>query len=250
MQTFSTLIWEKVLAEPMLRIRDLHAYYDKSHVLAGVNLDVGRGRISSILGRNGTGRSTTLKAAMGIVRPSKGTVLLDGIEIVGESPAAVARKGLLYVPEERLVFSNLSVLENLRAGQQSRRAGCHQWAFEDIFTYFPRLRERQSQKAGTLSGGEQQMLTISRSMMGNPKVMLIDEPTEGLAPKIVQNLKDVLVDIAAKGVAIVLVEQKLTIALAISHEIFVMGHGEMVFRGSVDDFESAGEIRKRWLTVA
>jgi branched-chain amino acid transport system ATP-binding protein len=234
----------------LLEVDGLHAHYGKSHILHGVSFAVQRDGIVSLLGRNGSGRSTTLKAMMGIVPPTGGRVRLGDIELTGRRPYAIARRGLGYVPEERLVFANLTVRENLAMGVQRSHSGERAWTVEDMYTYFPRLRERRDVKAGSLSGGEQQMLTICRSLLGNPQVLLIDEPTEGLAPKIVEVVMDVILDIRRRGVAVVLVEQKLTIALRIAERVFVMGHGEIVFSGSPEELRSREDVRREWLQVA
>jgi branched-chain amino acid transport system ATP-binding protein len=234
----------------LLQVEGLHAHYGKSHILHGVHLGVERGSIVSLLGRNGSGRSTTLKAMMGLVPPTAGRVTLDGQELTGRRPYTVARAGLGYVPEERLVFPNLTVAENLEMGVQPPHEGAQPWSLEDMYGYFPRLRERRDMKAATLSGGEQQMLTICRSLLGNPRVLLIDEPTEGLAPKIVEVVMEVILDISRRGVAVVLVEQKLTIALKVAQTVFVMGHGEIVFEGSPEDLRAHPEVRRDWLEVS
>ncbi len=234
----------------LLKVDRLHAHYGKSHILHGVNLAVEDGSIVSLLGRNGSGRSTTLKTMMGIVPASEGSVVLEGRELTGLRPFQVARAGLAYVPEERLAFPNLTVEENLQMGIQPPQNGRAAWTMEDMYRYFPRLRERRHNKAGTLSGGEQQMLTICRSLLGNPRVLLIDEPTEGLAPKIVEVVMEVILDIRNRGVAVVLVEQKLTIALKVAQKLFVMGHGEIVFEGTPDELRARPDIRRDWLEVS
>jgi len=229
----------------MLNVRDLHAYYGKSHILQGVNLDVGEGEIVSLLGRNGVGRSTTLKAIIGEV-PPKGSISFKGEELAGRKSHVIARKGLGYVPENRDVFPTLTVRQNLILGQKStRKQG--RWSIEDAFELFPNLRERADISAGVLSGGEQQMLTICRTMMGDPDLVMIDEPTEGLAPQIVERMSRLIEEIAARGVAILLVEQKLTIALNISARIYVMGHGRIVFEGTPEDLRGNEQVRKEWL---
>jgi branched-chain amino acid transport system ATP-binding protein len=233
-----------------LSVCDLHAHYGQSHVLQGVSFDVNEGSITTILGRNGSGRSTTLKALMGILPPSRGHAKLNGIELVGMTPTKVSRSGIAYVPENRLVFPNLSVDENLLVGVQKPRADAPVWALSDMYAHFPRLLERRNQLAGTLSGGEQQMLTICRSLLGNPKVILVDEPTEGLAPQIVTQLKNVLLEIKRRGVTILLVEQKLTMALQISDAVLVMGQGQIVYSGSVSEFRQNTKVRQLWLDVA
>jgi branched-chain amino acid transport system ATP-binding protein len=232
-----------------LSVSNLHAHYGQSHVLQGVTFQVPSGSISTILGRNGSGRSTTLKALMGILLPTAGNIKLNGVELAGLSPTKIARNGVAYVPEDRLVFPNLSVQENLVIGLQEPRLGAPVWTIPEMFDYFPRLRERRNQLAGTLSGGEQQMLTLCRSLLGNPLIMLIDEPTEGLAPQIVAQLRDVLLAIKSRGVTILLVEQKLTMALQISDNVLLMGHGQIVYSGSVSNFQQDASVRKRWLDV-
>ena len=231
----------------MLEVKDLHAYYGKSHILQGVDFRVGEGEIVSLLGRNGVGRSTTIKAIMGEV-DRRGSVVFKGREIGALKPHQVARSGLGYVPENRDIFPQLTVRENLSLGQKSTREG-GRWRMEDMFELFPRLRERAETPGGVLSGGEQQMLTICRTLMGDPDLMMIDEPTEGLAPKMVELVADLLERIAARGVSILLVEQKLTIALRISKRLYVMGHGRVVFEGTADDLKANEAIRKEWLEV-
>jgi branched-chain amino acid transport system ATP-binding protein len=231
----------------MLEVRHLHAYYGQSHILHGIDLDVDEGEIVSLLGRNGVGRSTTCKAIMGLV-PPQGTVMYRGRNLVGLRSDLVARAGVGYVPEDRQVFPTLSVRQNLELGL--KRAGRFgRWTFEDVFRLFPNLAERQHNPAGVLSGGEQQMLTMCRTLMGDPDLILIDEPTEGLAPLLVEQVGVLLAEIASRGVAILLVEQKLTIALKISHRLYVMGHGQIVFTGTPDGLATNGEIRREWLEV-
>ena len=231
----------------MLEVRDLHAYYGKSHILQGVEFRVDEGEIVSLLGRNGVGRSTTIKAIMGdVVR--HGSILFKGREIVGLKPHQVAHCGLGYVPENRDIFPQLSVRENLILGMKSNRPG-GRWSMDDMFALFPRLKERANTPGGVLSGGEQQMLTICRTLMGDPDLVMIDEPTEGLAPKIVELVAQLLEQIAKRGVAILLVEQKLTIALRISKRLYVMGHGHIVFEGTPLELRENSTIRKEWLEV-
>ena len=231
----------------MLQVRDLHAYYGKSHILQGVDFTVGEGEIVSLLGRNGVGRSTTIKAIMGDVERT-GSVKFKGQEIVALKPHQVARCGLGYVPESRDIFPQLTVRENLILGMKSTKEG-GSWRIADMFELFPRLRERADTPGGVLSGGEQQMLTICRTLMGDPDLMMIDEPTEGLAPKMVELVADLLERIAARGVSILLVEQKLTIALRISKRLYVMGHGRVVFEGTADALKANEAVRKEWLEV-
>lgn len=237
------------MSEALLSVRDLHAHYGKSHILHGVSFEVGRSEVVSLLGRNGSGRSTTMKAIMGLVPPSRGQVLLQGRGLAGARPYHVCRAGIAYVPEEREVFANLTVDENLRMGEQPAVAGATSWSSEQMFDYFPRLKERRNTKAGSLSGGEQQMLTICRSLMGNPLVMLIDEPTEGLAPKIVAAVGECIQDMHRRGVSVVLVEQKLAIALKVSTRVCVMGHGQIVFEGTPQQLAADARLQAEWLAV-
>ncbi len=231
----------------MLTVRDLHAYYGKSHILQGVHLEVRAGEIVSLLGRNGVGRSTTCKAIMGLVEPV-GEVLWKGKSLVGLRPDQIAHAGIGYVPEDRQVFPTLTVRQNLELGQ--KRAGRFgRWSFDDMFGLFPHLRERQDNLAGVLSGGEQQMLTMGRTLMGDPELVIIDEPTEGLAPMLVTQVGRFLDEIARRGVSILLVEQKLTIALKISHRVYVMGHGRIVFDGTPADLAANAAVRKENLEV-
>ena len=234
----------------LLEVEGVHAHYDKSHILHGVHLAIGAGEIVSLLGRNGSGRSTTLKTIMGLVTPSSGAVRLDGVDLAGVRAYRIVRAGLAYVPEEREIFANLTVDENLRIGMQAARHGAPVWTPEQMYSYFPQIEARRNTKAGMLSGGEQQMLTICRSLLGNPRVILIDEPTEGLAPMIVEVVLNVIRDICHRGVAVLLVEQKLTIALRVSARVYVMGHGRIVFEGTPEDLRNAPEVRRDWLEVA
>ena len=231
----------------MLTVSDLHAFYGKSHILQGVSLRVDEGEIVSLLGRNGVGRSTTIKAIMGDVR-AEGSVRFRGEEICGLPPYVIARRGLGYVPENRDVFPTLTVRQNLLLGVKNlRKAG--RWSMDDMFRLFPNLGARADNPGGVLSGGEQQMLTICRTLMGDPDLVMIDEPTEGLAPMLVTQVGKLLVEIAQRGVAILLVEQKLSIAMRISHRLYVMGHGRIVFEGTPADLRDNDAIRKEWLEV-
>ncbi len=230
----------------LLEISGLHAYYGKSHVLQGVDLHVNPGEIVSLLGRNGVGRSTTIKAVMGLVQ-STGSVKFDGKEIGGMRTHEIALHGLGYVPESRDIFPSLTVEQNLVLGQQ--RGKNSQWSMEDMYNMFPRLKERRNTPAGVMSGGEQQMLTLCRSLIGDPKLIMIDEPTEGLAPLIVDQVAEYLDILRQRGIAVLLVEQKLAIALDISQRLYVMGHGTIVFEGAPDDLSNAQQVRRDWLEV-
>ncbi len=231
----------------MLEVRDLHAFYGKSHILQGVDLSIGQGEIVSLLGRNGVGRSTTCKAVMGLV-PPVGDIRFKGQPIAGLRPDQIAHAGIGYVPEDRQVFPGLTVRQNLELGLKKAKT-FGRWTFEDVYKLFPNLGARQDNAAGVLSGGEQQMLTMCRTLMGDPDLVIIDEPTEGLAPKLVEQVGQLLDEIARRGVAILLVEQKLTIALKISPRLYVMGHGHIVFEGTPADLAANEAIRKEWLEV-
>jgi branched-chain amino acid transport system ATP-binding protein len=231
----------------MLNLQDLHAYYGKSHVLHGVSLNVKPGEIVSLLGRNGSGRSTTVKAIMGLVN-GHGSVKWRDKEILGQKAYQIAHSGIGYVPENRDIFPKLTVHQNLMLGEKGKGKK-PRWSFDDMYTMFPRLKERQHTEAGVLSGGEQQMLTLCRTLMGDPDLIMIDEPTEGLAPKIVELVAEYLKELKRRGVSVLLVEQKLTIALAISERCYVMGHGQVVFEGSPAELRANADIRKEWLEV-
>ena len=231
----------------LLKIDNLHGYYGKSHVLHGVSFSVGEGEIVALLGRNGSGRSTTAKAIMGLV-DCTGSMKWRGKEIVGKKAFEVAHLGIGYVPENRDIFPTLTVHQNLMLGQK-RNAKNPRWTFDDMYQMFPRLKERQHTEAGVMSGGEQQMLTLCRTLMGDPDLIIIDEPTEGLAPKIVELVGQYLQTLKAKGISVLLIEQKLTIAMAISDRALVMGHGSIVFQGTPDSLRADSYIRKEWLEV-
>jgi branched-chain amino acid transport system ATP-binding protein len=231
----------------MLEVRDLNAFYGKSHVLHGVEFNVKPGEIVALLGRNGSGRSTTAKAIMGLV-DCTGSIGWKGGELVGKRTHEVAHQGIGYVPENRDIFPNLTVHQNLRLGQKGSGKGSR-WSFGDMYAMFPRLLERQHTEAGVLSGGEQQMLTLCRTLMGDPELILIDEPTEGLAPKIVELVGQYLQTLKAKGVSVLLIEQKLTIAMAISDRVLVMGHGSIVFEGTPAALRLDATTRREWLEV-
>ena len=230
----------------LLDVRDLHAFYGKSHVLHGVNLRVGRGEIVSLLGRNGVGRSTTVKAVMGQL-DATGSVLFNDEQILGLPAFRIAHKGLGYVPESRDIFPTLTVEQNLLLGDKKTKAS--RWSLDDMYTMFPRLRERQHTQAGVLSGGEQQMLTLCRTLMGDPDLIMIDEPTEGLAPKIVELVAEYLLALKARGISVLLVEQKLDIAMKISERVYVMGRGSIVFEGTPAELRENAIVRKEWLEV-
>ena len=230
----------------LIEIKNLNAFYGKSHVLHGVNMVIKQGEIVSLLGRNGVGRSTTIKAAMGQVE-STGSIIFKGEEMIGLKAFQIAHKGLGYVPENRDIFPSLTVEQNLILGEKSKSKS--RWSLDDMYQLFPRLKERQHTSAGVLSGGEQQMLTLCRTLMGDPDLIMIDEPTEGLAPKIVDLVAEFLKELKNRGISVLLVEQKLAIALEISQRVYVMGHGSIVFEGSPDQLRDNNIIRREWLEV-
>ena len=231
----------------MLVVKDLHAYYGKSHVLHGVGFEVRPGEIVALLGRNGSGRSTTAKAVMGLVH-SEGIIAWKGQNIHGRKAYEIAHRGIGYVPESRDVFPKLTVHQNLLLGQKQADKPSR-WSFDDMYAMFPRLKERQHTEAGVMSGGEQQMLTLCRTLMGDPDLIMIDEPTEGLAPKIVELVAEYLKQLKERGVSVLLIEQKLTIAMQISDRVLVMGHGSIVFDGTPDQLRADAATRKEWLEV-
>jgi branched-chain amino acid transport system ATP-binding protein len=231
----------------MLEVRDLHAYYGKSHILQGVDMSVDAGEVVSLLGRNGVGRSTTVKAIMGEV-PPRGSIKFKGVNIAGLPSYRIAQLGLGYVPENRDIFPGLTVRQNLILGIKSTKIP-GKWRLEGMLQMFPNLATRADTAAGVLSSGEKQMLTICRTLMGDPELVMIDEPTEGLAPMIVQQVGDLIAEIARRGVAILLVEQKLSIAMRISHRVNVMGHGRIVFEGTPAELKANQTVRREWLEV-
>ena len=231
----------------MLKLHDIHAYYGKSHVLHGVSFNVGAGEIVALLGRNGSGRSTTAKAIMGLVH-AEGGLHWKGQDILRRKAYEIAHFGIGYVPENRDIFPKLTVHQNLLLGQKGSGKGSR-WSFDDMYGMFPRLKERQHTEAGVLSGGEQQMLTLCRTLMGDPDLIIIDEPTEGLAPKIVELVGQYLRTLKDKGISVLLIEQKLTIALEISQRCVVMGHGRVVFEGTPEELKANAGVRKEWLEV-
>lgn len=233
----------------MIEVTDMHAYYGKSHILQGVTLNVQEGEIVALLGRNGVGRSTTCKAIMGEVTP-KGSVKFKGQEISGKKAFEIANLGIGYVPENRDIFPGLTTRQNLILGlKPGQKDGAGRWSMQAMFEMFSNLRERADVEASVLSGGEQQMLTMCRTLMGDPEFVMIDEPTEGLSPQMVQKVATVLKEIAAKGISTLLVEQKLSIAMEIAHRVYVMGHGQVVFEGTPAELRAREDVRKEWLEV-
>ena len=237
----------------LLAIESLHAYYGEAHILQGVSLAVAAGEVVTLIGRNGAGKTTTLRSIMGLVPPRGGRIGFDGRELAGLPTHAIARAGIAYVPEERRILPNLSVAENLRLGMLGGGHGGGDIddgrMLEEVLTYFPRLRERYEQKGKSLSGGEQQMLAIARGLVARPKLMLVDEPTEGLSPILVENLTEILGAINKRGTTILLVEQILEVALALSHRIYVMDQGRIQFEGTPERLRADPEIQQRFLGV-
>jgi branched-chain amino acid transport system ATP-binding protein len=236
-----------------LEVRDLNTYYGVTHVLRGMTLRVDRGEIVALLGRNGMGKSTTLKSIMGLVKPVSGAVVYEGKDLTGYAPHKVARAGIGFVPENRRIFPTLSVLQNLAVGRKGRKVDVAKnpraWTVERIFDHFPRLAERTRLKAGLLSGGEQQMLAIGRSLMGNPELLLVDEPTEGLAPLLVAEVQDMLEEINKAGVSILFVEHNLPVALSLCDRLYLMGKAHLAFTGTVAELDANPEIRRKYLEV-
>jgi branched-chain amino acid transport system ATP-binding protein len=237
----------------LLEIKNLNTYYGDSHALQDMALEVGNGEIVALLGRNGMGKSTTLKSIMGLVRPKSGSVIFQGKQIAGLRPHKIAKAGIGYVPEERRIFPTLTLLDNLKMGikhgRGARIAGKNRWTVERIFEHFPFMKTRTHQKGALLSGGEQQMLAIGRTLMGNPDLILVDEPTEGLAPVMVNEVRDVLAQINQAGVSILLVEHNLKVALSLASRAFLMGKGHVGFTGTVEELESRADIRRKYLEL-
>ena len=233
----------------LLAVDDIHTYYGEAHILQGVSLTVGEGEVVTMIGRNGAGKTTTLLSIMGIARARRGAVRLGGDDIPRFETHDIVRRGIGWVPEERRVLPNLTVLENLRLGMMAAdRAGSEQ-RLEEALEFFPRLRERLAQKGRFLSGGEQQMLAIARGLVARPRIMLVDEPTEGLAPLLVQTLTDILREINRRGTTILLVEQTLEVAMALSHRLYVMDQGRIQFEGTPDALRRDPTIQQRFLQL-
>lgn len=236
----------------MLEVKGIHSYYGKSHVLHGVSLELRQGELVCLLGRNGVGKSTTLKSIMGIVRPTQGSILFDGQELVGSQPYQIARLGVGYVPEDRRIFRSLTVHENLLMGiQRAKNSGSPErvWTIDKIYRIFPNLSERSGNKGSHLSGGEQQMLTVARTLMGNPKLILVDEPTEGLAPLIVKDVLEMLSAVRKSGVTVLMVEQNFKAAIKVADRFYIMAKGQMVFEGNTVALLAAEDVRKNYLEV-
>ena len=234
---------------PLLAVEDIHTYYGEAHILQGVSLRLEEGEVVTLIGRNGAGKTTTLRSVMGIARPSRGRVTLRGEDLTRRATHEIVRRGIAWVPEERRILPNLTVLENLRLGLLGRPGGAAAGALDEVFDYFPRLRERIDQRGRFLSGGEQQMLAIARGLVARPSVMLVDEPTEGLAPIIVQTLTEILARINQRGTTLLLVEQTLEVAMTLSHRLYVMDQGRIQFEGTPGALRNDPTIQQRFLEV-
>lgn len=236
----------------LLDVKDIQSYYGKSHILHGVSMTLEKGELVCLLGRNGVGKTTTLKSIMGLVSPSKGSICFNDIELVGKEPFTIARIGLGFVPEDRRIFGSLTVHENLLIGMKNGNKNIRKdqtWTTDKIYDSFPRLKERQNNKGKHLSGGEQQMLTVARTLMGNPQLILVDEPTEGLAPLIVKNVLEMLDDVRKSGVTVLMVEQNFNAAIKVADRFYVMSKGQIVFNGNTEELMVAEDVRKNYLEV-
>ncbi|TPW30620.1 ABC transporter ATP-binding protein [Pararhizobium mangrovi] len=233
----------------MLEVADLNSFYGGAHILHGVSLDVGQGEVVALLGRNGAGKSTTMKSIMGLVRPRSGTVTFEGQAIAGRPAYRIARLGLGYVPEDRRIFTDLTVLENLEVGCRAARGTQRAWTSERLFELFPNLAERRSARAGAMSGGEQQMLTIARTLMGNPKLVLLDEPSEGISPLIVEQMAFAIRQLKAEGIAILLSEQNLHFAMLIADRVQVIEGGRIQFHGTAEELSNQPKLREELLAL-
>ncbi len=230
-------------------IKDIHTFYGQSHILHGVSLGIEKGEIVALLGRNGVGKSTTLKSIVGLAPPRRGSVQFKGQEVIGLRPHKICRLGIGYVPEERRIFPNLTVRQNLLVGLKPDQKVDDPWTIGKVYGYFPQLEKRAGQKGGHLSGGEQQMLTMGRTLMGNPEVLLVDEPTEGLAPLLVRMVVEILRGIHNQNGSILLVEQAMDVALSLANRAYVMSKGEIVFQGTGIELQENEGVRKKYLEV-
>ena len=233
----------------MLAVSDLHAYYGRAHILQGVSLEARAGEVVALLGRNGAGKSTTMKAIMGLVSPARGQVSFAGQPIAGLAPYRIARLGLGYVPEERRIFTELSVLENLEVGRQPPRAGAPTWSEERLFELFPNLGRLRDRPGGRMSGGEQQMLTIARTLMGNPRCVLLDEPSEGLAPIIVEQMARSIRALKSEGLSVVLSEQNLHFSQSVADRAYILEKGQIRFGGAMAELAADPTLREQYLSV-
>jgi branched-chain amino acid transport system ATP-binding protein len=237
------------MADTVLKVEGLKAGYGPAEVLFGVTLALRRGEVAALMGRNGAGKSTTLKAIMGLLPPRGGRVRFAGTDITGLAPFRIARLGLGYVPEERRIFTDLTVFENLEVGRRAPRNGRAAWTPDRLFGIFPNLAEMRGRRAAAMSGGEQQMLTIARTLMGNPEAVLLDEPSEGLAPVIVEQMAEAVLRMKREGIAVLLSEQNLDFAAAVADRAYVIERGSIRYEGAMDDLEADEQVREAWLTV-
>lgn len=233
----------------MLEIEGLDAYYGRAHILHGVGFAMARGEVLALMGRNGAGKSTTMKAVMGLVPPRAGRVVFEGQDIVGREPFEIARLGIGYVPEERRVFSELSVMENLSVAQRPKREGAPHWTPDRLFQLFPNLGRMRDRPGGAMSGGEQQMLTIARTLMGNPKLVLLDEPSEGLAPVIVEEMAKTILALKGEGLSVLISEQNLHFAGSVADRATIIEKGLIRFTGTMDELKADEAVRAQYLSV-
>ena len=236
-------------ASPMLEVKDLHAFYGRAHILDGISLEVRAGEVVALLGRNGAGKSTAMKAIMGLVPPARGEVSFAGQRIERLPPYRIARLGLGYVPEERRIFTELTVLENLEVGRQAPREGAPAWTPEKLFRVFPNLGELQQRPGGQMSGGEQQMLTVARTLMGNPWLVLLDEPSEGIAPKIVEDMANMILELKQEGLSVLISEQNLHFAALVSDRAYVIERGQIRYGGTMAELEANDAIKREYLSL-
>jgi len=235
--------------EPLLKVEGLNAWYGRAQILFGVDLEVARGEVVALMGRNGAGKSTTLKAIMGLVERMSGELNFRGQTLGGREPFEVSRMGLGYVPEDRRIFTELTVLENLEVGRQSVRGGAPSWTPQKLFRIFPNLGELRDRPGGRMSGGEQQMLTVARTLMGNPHLVLLDEPSEGIAPKIVEDMANMILELKQEGLSVVLSEQNMHFARLVSDRAYVIEKGHIRFRGGLAELEDNEQVKREYLSV-
>ena len=237
----------------LLQLVEINSYYEKSHILHGISMNMKEGEMVCLLGRNGVGKSTTLKSIIGIVQPKEGSILFKGEDLVGKAPFKIARSGIGYVPEDRRIFKSLTTHENLlmgmKSGKKAQETSNKTWTLEKIYETFPRLEERKGNKGAHLSGGEQQMLTVARTLMGNPELILIDEPTEGLAPLVAKEVLDMLSRVLESGVSVLMVEQNFKAAIKVADRFYIMSKGQIFFEGDDQALLEAEDIRATYLEV-
>jgi branched-chain amino acid transport system ATP-binding protein len=233
----------------VLELKTINSYYGKAHILSDLSFSINKGEVVSLLGRNGAGKTTTMKSIMQLVKAHSGSITFQGNKLTSLAPYQVARLGLGYVPEERRIFTDLTIIENLQVGRQPAREGVFEWTTESLFELFPNLRERRGNRGRELSGGEQQMLSIARTLMGNPKLLLLDEPSEGIAPIIVEQMAETILKLKAEGLSVLLSEQNLHFARIVSDRAVIIENGRIKYDGSFTDLDAQPEIRDAYLSV-